>query len=276
MTYIEELNDAFPVFNEDLDTSFLLELMYYFPIEKTRISTGSYDPYLYDLEKTVIDNYGAGNYQVVYFHAHLIFMSYAYYCIESAYSLWPDKVKDQYDLLNAYSSRNKPKIYDHNHNTYAFSKIPEKEIFKVFYAIGLDVQFIQQLSSYVEKRNDYAHATGEGNINVETLISNITTIKKNMDKIFSLFTPHLKQIYKDFLLDSYATPQADLESKIADYIDDQSFSVNDLHSLCNLGISNFRNEDKDFSDNYRHIKNVHNAFKRYCAEQYEIDVSYEE
>jgi hypothetical protein len=51
VTFKDELRDAFPVFNDELDTSFLLELLYYFPIEKTYIAAGSYDQYLYDLEK---------------------------------------------------------------------------------------------------------------------------------------------------------------------------------------------------------------------------------
>ena len=68
VTFKDELRDAFPVFNDELDTDFLLELLYFFPIDKTYISTGSYDQYLYDLEKTVIDNYDSGNYQVSFFY----------------------------------------------------------------------------------------------------------------------------------------------------------------------------------------------------------------
>lgn len=83
-TFKDELRDAFPDVNDELDTSFLLELLYYFPIDKTYISAGSYDQYLYDLEKTVIDNYSVGNFQVSFFYAHLIFMSYVYYCVEKA------------------------------------------------------------------------------------------------------------------------------------------------------------------------------------------------
>ena len=97
VTFKDELRDAFPVFNDEIDTTFLLELLYYFPIEKTYISAGTYDQYLYDLEKTIIDNYDAGNFQVSFFYAHLIFMSYAYHCLELAYSIWPDKIKDQYE-----------------------------------------------------------------------------------------------------------------------------------------------------------------------------------
>lgn len=57
------------------------ELMDFFPIDKVDRNTGTYDQYLFDLKKTVTDNYMCGNYQVAYFYAHLIFMSYAYYSI---------------------------------------------------------------------------------------------------------------------------------------------------------------------------------------------------
>lgn len=264
-TFKDELKDAFPVFDDEIDTAFLIELLYYFPIDKTYISTGSYDQYLYDLEKTVIDNYESGNYQVSYFYAHLIFMSYVYYCVELAYSIWPEKVKDQYDLLNAYGTRNKPNLQSHS-NTYAFSKIPEKEIFKVFYSIGMDVQYIQQLSGYVEKRDDYAHATGEGNINAETLEQNIHTIKRHMDKIHDLFSEHIRAVYVSFLLETYLYSYSEIWEIIGDFILENSLSIKDIEFMCNLGISNIRNECDEFREKYRFIKKVHCAFIEYCIE----------
>lgn len=246
------------------------ELMDFFPIDKVDRNAGTYDQYLFDLRKTVTDNYMCGNYQVAYFYAHLIFMSYAYYSIELAYSIYPDVVKDQYELLNAYGTRNKPNIQNHG-STYDFSKIPEKEIFKVFYSIGLDVQFIQQLSTYVEKRDDYAHATGEGNINIESFEANISAIKHNMDRIYSLFIPHLREQYKSFLLESFDLSYEEVENKIGDYILDHSFSKKDIEYLCNIGISNFRNESLVFLENYRHIRKVHCAFIEHCLENFEIN-----
>ena len=49
------------------------ELMSYFPLSKVDEKAGTIDQYLFDLRKTVIDNYDNGNYQVSYFYAHLIF-----------------------------------------------------------------------------------------------------------------------------------------------------------------------------------------------------------
>ena len=263
VTFKDELRDAFPVFNEELDVSFLLELLYYFPIDKTYITAGTYDQYLYDLEKTVIDNYDAGNYQVSFFYAHLIFMSYAYHCLELAYSIWPDKIKDQYDLLNAYGSRNKPKIENHE-TPYSFSKIPEKEIFKVFYAIGLDVQFIQQLSGYVEKRDDYAHASGEGNLSEQAFRQNIKTIIGNMNTLRDLFLSYLKSLYIQFILELLDDDYDVVTDNFNDFVFDNSLSIWDLDYLCHLGVKNLQDSNETLKTNYQSTRNIHCAFIEYC------------
>ena len=243
------------------------ELMSYFPLAKVDEKAGTIDQYLFDLRKTVVDNYESGNYQVSYFYAHLIFMSYVYYSVDLAFKVMPDKVKDQYSLINSYSGVDKPTI-DNKENVYAFSKIPEKEIFKVFYAIGMDVHYIQQLAAYVKERDNFAHATGKGNIDNKTLESNIGAIKRNMDAIYKLFQPRIKDNYVTFLLDNYSSPYTEVVEKIADYIMNEEFSMNDIDYLCNLGLSNIRNENAEFKKNYRHIRKIHCAFIEYCIENY--------
>lgn len=245
------------------------ELMSYFPIAKVDEKAGTIDQYLFDLRKTVVDNYENGNYQVSYFYAHLIFMSYVYYSVDLAYKYLPDKLKDQYDLINSYNAKDKPNIAT-NTDVYLFSKIPEKEIFKVFYAIGMDVQYIQQLSSYVSSRDKYAHATGEGNINVTTFETYIDTIKKNMDTIYQLFHKYIKEHYITFLLTNYKSTYKEATSKIADYISDENFSTKDIEYLSSLGISNIRNENEEIRRNYRFVRRLHCALVEYCIETYGI------
>ena len=245
------------------------ELMSYFPLTKVDERAGTIDQYLFDLRKTVVDNYENGNYQVSYFYAHLIFMSYVYYSVDLAYKHLPDKLKDQYDLINSYNAKDKPNIAT-NTDVYLFSKIPEKEIFKVFYAIGMDVQYIQQLSSYVSSRDKYAHATGEGNINVKTFETYIDTIKKNMDTVHQLFHKYIKEHYITFLLTNCKSTYKEAISKIADYISDENFSTKDIEYLSNLGISNIRNENEEFSRNYRFVRRLHCALVEYCIETYGI------
>ncbi|MGN9098158.1 hypothetical protein [Flintibacter porci] len=75
-TFKDALYGAFQPADDEFDPSFLVRLLEYFPTDKVDIGNESYDQYLYDLEKTVVDNYEKGNYQVSFFYAHLVFMSY--------------------------------------------------------------------------------------------------------------------------------------------------------------------------------------------------------
>ena len=254
---------------KDTQLEYVDELMSYFPLAKVDEKAGTIDQYLFDLRKTVVDNYENGNYQVSYFYAHLIFMSFVYYSVDLAYKYLPDKLKDQYDLINSYNAKDKPNIAN-NTDVYLFSKIPEKEIFKVFYAIGMDVQYIQQLSAYVSSRDKYAHATGEGNINVTTFETYIDTIKKNMDTVHQLFHKYIKEHYTAFLLANCKSTYGEAIPKIADYISDENFSTKDIEYLSNLGISNIRNENEEFKRNYRFARRLHCALVEYCIETYGI------
>lgn len=272
MTFIDELNDAFPLYiNDELDTTFLIELLYYFPIDKIYISAGSYDQYLYDLEKTVIDNFEAGNFQVSFFYAHLVFMSYVYYCVERAYQNQPDRMKDIFYPINAYNGRNDKPDLENYSSIYDFSKIPEKEIFKVFRIMGMDHNQIKELSKYISDRDDFAHATGKGNISEEALIQNVRAIKGNMETLNELFKPAIKEQYIEYLLE-YA--EYDYESVINsayDFIIDHFLSLRDIEYLCNMGISSIRNENEVFKENYRLVKKVHCAFIEYCIDNEGIE-----
>lgn len=93
-TFKDALYGAFQPADEKYDPSFLVRLLEYFPTDKVDVGSGTYDQYLYDLEKTVVDNYEKGNYQVSFFYAHLIFMSYTYYCVDHAFQINPGRMKD--------------------------------------------------------------------------------------------------------------------------------------------------------------------------------------
>lgn len=264
MTFIEELNDAFPVFNDELDTSFLLKLLYFFPIEKTYISTGSYDQYLYDLEKTVIDNYDTGNFQVSFFYAHLIFMSYVYYCVEKAYNIEPDRMKDIFYPINSYHGRDdKPDLEGYG-NVYEFSKIPEKDIFKVFHVMGMDDATIKEFSRYISSRDDYAHATGKGNISEQEFRQNIKTVIGNMNTLRKLFSPYLKTLYIEFMLKRLDVDYDVLTDNFNDFIFDNSLSIYDLIYLCNLGVKNLQDSNETLKMNYQATRNSHCSFIEYC------------
>ena len=271
VTFKDELRDAFPVFNDELDTDFLLELLYFFPIDKTYISTGSYDQYLYDLEKTVIDNYDSGNFQVSFFYTHLIFMSYVYYCVEKAYEIEPSRMKDIFYPINSYHGKDdKPDIEKHG-SVYDFSKIPEKDIFKVFHIMGMDDSIIKSFSSYISSRDDFAHATGKGNISEDDFRQNIKTVVGNMNTLRELFLPPLKSLYVDFMRERLDANYDVVIDNFNDFVFDNSLSINDLDYLCHLGVKNLQDSDEELKKNYQATRNIHCAFMEYCNENDGID-----
>lgn len=250
---------------------FMLGLMNYFPVDKIDINLGSYDQYLYDLQKTVADNYKNGNYQVSFFYSHLIFMSYVYYCVEKAYLLFPERMRDIYYPMNVYSGRKDKPDIDNYASVYDFSKFPEKEIFKIFHIIGMDDDTIKRLAKYISDRDDYAHATGKGNISDETLKGDIKTVYANMEAVHDAFCVILKQMYVDLLLKQCEETYINAIVAISEFIIDNSLSIEDIYYICNMEISGIRDENEEFKTQYRHIKKVHCAFIDYCIENYEIE-----
>lgn len=269
-SFKDELLSAFPIENDSIDPIFLIELLYYFPIEKTNISAGSYDQYLYDLEKTIIDNYSAGNYQVSFFYTHLVFMSYAYYCVDKAYQLKPDRMKDIYYPINSYHGRDDKPDIEHYSNIYDFSKIPEKDIFKVFHIMDMDDATIGQLSSYISSRDDYAHATGKGNISEEEFKQNIRSIIGNMDTLRRLFQQYIKQLYIDFIKTNINIEYKNIEDAFNDFIYDNSLSIKDIEYLSHIGVRNLQNSDDQLKAEYQSTRNIQCAFIEYCQNNYGI------
>ena len=265
--------------NANIDPpDFLNNLMGYFPMDKVAWAAGTYDPYLYDLHKTVMDNYEKGNYQVSYFYAHLIFMSFVYYCVERAYQLEENRMKDVYYPLTAYRTQDedgkkhgKPDIENYN-NVYEFSRIPEKDIVKVFRVMGMEDQRIKGLSGYISNRDDYAHATGKGNISEDALTQNVRTISKHMDSLHSVFLLPVKDSYVKFLIDNCEMEYSIFQESVNDFISESTFSVNDVKYLCGLGISGIRDENEEFKVKYRFIKKAHCAFIEYCIENLDVEV----
>lgn len=250
----------------------------YFPKEAVNYEEGTYDQYLSDLIKTVKDNFNTGNYQVCFFYMHLIFMSYVYYSVDKAYLFYPEGVGLVYYPINAYHGKDdKPKINEYS-SVYDFSKIPEKEIFKVFYALGMDESEVAILGKYVKERDDYAHATGKGNINIEYLESSANAIVSYIERIQNALNKHLEKLYIRFLLDNYKFDYFHVDCEIDNFIFNYALSEADIHFLCSLGISKYRDMDAQIKTDYRFIKNAHCVFIEHCINLYDLDAveSYKE
>lgn len=271
MTFIEELNDAFPVLNDEIDATFLVELLHYFPTDKVYIAAGSYDQYLYDLEKTIVDNFDVGNFQVSFFYAHLVFMSYVYYCVERTYQLQPNRMTDIFYPINAYSGRQDKPDLEHYNSIYDFSKIPEKEIFKVFRVMGMEHSQIRDLSKYISDRDDYAHATGKGNISEEELMHSIHNIRGYMEMLSNLFFPWVKEQYFQYLIERIDYECASILDTAADFIFDNNISIREIKLICDIGLRKIQDEKGLSKDVYLQLRKEHCAFIEFCIENYGIE-----
>lgn len=251
---------------------FVYELLAFFPLDKVDWQAGTYDQYLYDLQKTVVDNYEKGNYQVSYFYAHLIFMSYVYYCVEKAYQFQPERLKDIFYPLNAYRGKEgkKPSL-DSYKSIYDFSLFPEKDIFKIFHVIGMDDALIKDFASYINNRDDFAHATGQGNISLDSLRQNIRTIIGNMESLLQVFQPHLKTIYVKYLFEQSTHLYHIIVDSIGDFISDTTFSLKDLDFLCRLGMRAVQDENQLSHEQYLSFRKVHCAFIEYCLDNIGVE-----
>ena len=198
-------------------------------------------------------------------------MSYTYYCVDHAFQTNPARMKDLFYPINAYNGKtDKPDIENHA-SVYDFSKIPEKEIFKVFRALEMEDEKIKALSKYISDRDDYAHATGQGNISIDALSQNIRTITKHMEALHEIFKEPAKNLYVQYLFSHCEMEYSDVVDGVYDFIVDNMLSLHDLEYLCHLGISGIRNENEEFKSKYRFIKKVHCAFIEYCMENMGID-----
>lgn len=265
---VTEVNNSKPIVDYP---DFIDDLIAFFPLDKVDWRTGIYDQYLFDLRKTVVDNFENGNYQVAYFYAHLIFMSFVYYCIEKAYQFQPNRMKDILYPLNAYrgKDRKKPSLENYK-SVYDFSLFPEKDIFKVFYVIGMDDALIKNFDTYINSRDDFAHATGQGNISIDSLRQNIRTISGNMESLFQVFQPHMKTIYVKYLIEHSNHLYRTIIDTIDDFISDNQFSLKDIDFLCHLGMRVVQDEKQLSHEQYLMIRKVHCAFVEHCIDNYGI------
>ncbi len=126
------------------------------------------------------------------------------------------------------------------------------------------------LSDYIGKRDNFAHATGEGNISEETYSINLNNISIHMKELHKAFRDNLKELFMDFLLETYDNDYEKFIENAENFIFEKSLSFVDLSFICNIGLNQYRDKSEDFKDNFRFIKLRQIAFVYFCIENYGI------
>ncbi|MEG0692090.1 MAG: hypothetical protein RR444_03305 [Oscillospiraceae bacterium] len=144
-----------------------------------------------------------------YFNLYFLFMLYIYNCIWklSQSALYKQRFKEISIFLKAYEGKSQKKATAKNKRTdnvvinneneemvdidfckvediFDFARIPDKNIIKVFTILGADNGFISKLDSFINLRNDLAHATNESKIiDKDSFVKHIGEVKSSMKKI---------------------------------------------------------------------------------------------
>ena len=175
-------------------------------------------------------------------------------------------MKDIFYPINSYHGRDDKPDLEKYGNVYEFSKIPEKDIFKVFHILGMDDSTIKTFSRYISSRDDFAHATGKGNISEEELTANIRNIIGNMETLHKSFEKHLEQLYLKYILEHLDCDYDVINDSNIYFVLDNGLSIADLEFLCHLGIKRIQESNEILKTNYQATRNIHCAFIEYCIE----------
>ena len=172
-----------------MDDSLIYELQSYLPIKLEDPSISDYISYhIQELSKSIENNIDSW----IFLHTHIIYMTFIYIQLlrisqnkeeEFKYS-WIGLPTDEKTFLKD------------NKSPFSFSKIKEKTVFRFFRLIDFDDSTIWEISSCINERNEFLHATWTKILNLDQKINKYL---KNMRKIFNKSVNFLDWLFGQFL-----------------------------------------------------------------------------
>ena len=191
-------------------------------------------------------NYENGKYQFAFLAYHMLMMSFVYFNIWQIRQAQPDDfekgligftVDDEATLLRATSP-------------FAFSKVNERTILRLFRLVGCDDSRIGNYRKLVNDRNDAAHANG--NIFFKTqqeADAQIHQVIRAVDEIQTYSRPLISRCYQKFLLQSHSPEEPeylDTGDRIREVLIHGNYmSLKDIEICVNFDISALEDTDKD-------------------------------
>lgn len=136
----------------------------------------------------------------------------------------------------------------------------------MFHVLGMEDAVIKNFSNYISKRDNYAHATGQGNISEDEFRQRIKTVIGNMATLHDLFVPRIQKLYIDFMLERMECEYDVISDNFNDFVFDNSLSINDIDYLCHLGVKKLQESNATLKTEYQSTRNIHCAFIEYCME----------
>jgi hypothetical protein len=258
---VNDMADA----TEFVEVPYLEEIIKYLPISAT--DKEDVELYLQNITNLVNINYKYEQYQFAYFGLHLLYMTYIYFTVWKISKVIPNRYEDAAVFARVYNR--KELDFLNIGSIFEYSRMPEKELPKIFRLIGLDGGQIGNISGLVNKRNDMAHASGKLEIpNDVEFASKANSICVSMRNIHKCMTNQIKMWYKGILL-KYCSGEFEEYTDDDDFIFEQmvqnfNLSVNEL-AICNeMSVRDLAAEKPGIMDK---LKSFKESLANYCENQ---------
>ncbi|MDE2937703.1 MAG: hypothetical protein OXR67_02110 [Chloroflexota bacterium] len=228
-----------------------LNLADYLPMSFRNPGEQEYISFLWEAFET---NYETGKYQFAFLAYHMLMMSFVYFNIWQIREARPDDFEkgligfardDETTLLRATSP-------------FAFSKVNERTILRLFRLVGCDDSRIGNYRKLVDDRNDAAHANGNIFFNTQhEADAQIRQVIRAVEEIQTYSRPVINRRYQEFLLQSHNPEEReylDADDQIREVLIHGNYmSRNDIEICINFDLSTLGD------DNGEAINSLHNA-----------------
>ena len=229
------------------------DLADYLPMSFKNPGEQGYISFLWEAFET---NYENGKYQFAFLAYHMLMMSFVYFNIWQIREARPDDFEkgligfardDETTLLSATSP-------------FAFSKVNERTILRLFRLIGCDDSRIGNYRKLVDDRNDAAHANGNIFFNTQhEADAQIRQVIRAVEEIQTYSRPVISRRYQEFLLQSHDPEEReylDAEDQIREVLVHGNYmSRNDIEICINFDLAVLE------GDNREAIEALHNTLR---------------
>lgn len=219
------------------------DLADYLPVSFKTPSERDYISFLWESFQL---NYNDGKYQFAFLAYHLLMMSFAYFNIWQIKQTRPDDFEkgvigfvrdDETTLLRATSP-------------FAFSKVNERAILRLFRLLGCDDSRIGNYRKLVDDRNDAAHANGNIYLGSQHEIDvKIHQVLRATEEIQVHSQPVINQCYEEFLLQGHdpdAREYLDAEDQVREVLIHGNYlSQKDIELCVGFDISTLGEENRE-------------------------------
>lgn len=245
------------------------DILNYLPIDDLEVHD-----YVGPLLNSALITYEKEQYQFAYFALHLVFMTAIYGFVWKISQFHKEKYEDSLLFARPYNGTSVD--FKNVQSLFAYSKMPEKDIFEFLSLVGLDNSFIKSVKRLIDTRNEMAHASGQIRIAtsesfdraIKELLSILGNIQKKLNNtIKNWYKEELNKIAKNGIDTEFEDAQDYIKSV---FVDRLSFSRYDLQTCSECGVSKFKDRKHfDFSDaELEQLQSFHSTLKNLYEHQY--------